>query len=136
VKYYYAIVHKDPGSAYGAEFPDLPGCFSAADDMESLLANAVTAVELWMEDAESVPEARDVEAIREVAGDALADGAFLLAVPYIRRGGRPVRANISLDRGMLDAIDKAAAALNLTRSAFLAEAARNEIEGRHLASQA
>lgn len=36
-----------------------------------------------------------------------------------------------MDRGMLDAIDQAAALRNLTRSAFIAEAARNEIEGRH-----
>ena len=51
-------------------------------------------------------------------------------MPHIRRTGRQVRANISLDRGMLDAIDRAAADRNLTRSAFLADAARNEIEQR------
>ena len=36
----------------------------------------------------------------------------------------------SLDRGMLDAIDRAASERSLTRSAFLADAARNEIEMR------
>lgn len=41
------------------------------------------------------------------------------------------RVNLSLDRGMLAAIDAAASARRLTRSSFLAEAARNEIEGRH-----
>ena len=29
---YFALVHKDAGSAYGISFPDLPGCFSAADE--------------------------------------------------------------------------------------------------------
>ena len=28
---YYALVHKDVDSAYGVTFPDLPGCFAAAD---------------------------------------------------------------------------------------------------------
>ncbi|MGO8972077.1 MAG: hypothetical protein ACLQNV_00915, partial [Steroidobacteraceae bacterium] len=44
--------------------------------------------------------------------------------------GRPVRANLSLDAGLLDAIDEAAKAHGLTRSAFLASAAREKIEGR------
>jgi uncharacterized protein (DUF1778 family) len=52
-------------------------------------------------------------------------------VPFLTSNSRPTRVNISLDRGTLDAIDSAAAARKLTRSAFLAEAARNEIEGRH-----
>ena len=131
MKYFYAVVHKDPDSAFGVEFPDLPGCFSAADAMDDILANAVEAVELWMEDAPALPQARDLAAIQADAADDLANGAFLLAVPYIRRTGRQVRANISLDRGMLDAIDRAAADQHMTRSAFLAEAARNEIQGRH-----
>lgn len=131
MKFYYAVVHKDADSAYGVSFPDLPGCFSAADSMDDVMANAVEAIELWMEDAQDVPEARDLAAIRTAASDDLAEGAFLLAVPYIRRTGKQVRANISLDRGMLDAIDAAASVSGMTRSAFLAEAARNEIEGRH-----
>src|SRR5450756_729220 len=44
--------------------------------------------------------------------------------------GRAVRANLSLDAGLLDAIDEAAKAHGLTRSAFLASAAREKIEGR------
>jgi predicted RNase H-like HicB family nuclease len=26
-----AVVHKDPDSAFGISFPDLPGCFSSAE---------------------------------------------------------------------------------------------------------
>jgi metal-responsive CopG/Arc/MetJ family transcriptional regulator len=37
---------------------------------------------------------------------------------------------LSLDAGLLDAIDEAAKAHGLTRSAFLASAAREKIEGR------
>jgi predicted RNase H-like HicB family nuclease len=129
MQYFYAIVHKDPDSAFGVEFPDLPGCFSAADREEDVLPNACEALELWFEDAPDA-QPRSLDAIRELAAADLAAGAFLVAVPRIRRTGKQVRANISLDRGMLDAIDRAASERKLTRSAFLADAARHEIERR------
>jgi predicted RNase H-like HicB family nuclease len=127
---YHAIVHKDEDSAWGVQFPDLPGCFSAADELDDILANASEAVSLYLE-GEKSPQPSSIEVIRRLAADDLADGAFLLAVPYLSSYNRPQRVNISLDQGMLDAIDTAAATRKLTRSAFLAEAARNEIEGRH-----
>ena len=132
MKYFYAVVHKDADSAFGVHFPDLPGCFSAADEVEQLMPNACEAVELWFEDAVDDPAPSNLESVRAQVADDLAEGAFLIAVPHIRRTGRQVRANISMDRGMLDAIDRAAADRNLTRSAFLSDAARNEIEQRRL----
>lgn len=125
MRYFYAIVHKDEDSAYGVTFPDLPGCFSAADRIEDVVPNACEALDLWFED-EPMVEPRSLDAARAD----LDHGAFLMAVPYIDNQAKPVRVNLSLDRGMVDAIDTAAAARKLTRSAFLAQAARNEIEGR------
>ncbi|MGC6328560.1 type II toxin-antitoxin system HicB family antitoxin [Rhizorhabdus sp. FW153] len=130
MKYFYAIVHKEEDSAYGVHFPDLPGCFSAADDLNDVLPNAVEAMELWLED-QPEPEASSVEAVRMIAADDLAQGAFLLAVPRMTTAGKLTRVNLSLDMGTLAAIDAAATSRKLTRSAFLAEAARNEIQGRH-----
>lgn len=129
MNYFYAVVHKDEASAYGVTFPDIPGCFSAADTMEEIVPNACEALDLWFEDQAEI-EPSSVEAIRsEVAAD-LEAGAFLIAVPRVTNQNKSVRVNLSLDRGMVDAIDTAAALRKLTRSAFLAEAARNEIEGR------
>ena len=130
MNYFFAVAHKDEGSAFGVEFPDLPGCFSAADDMADLVPNACEALDLWFEDAAADIAPKTIEEVRIAAAAQLASGGFIVAVPYIRRTGRQVRANISLDRGMLDAIDRAAAERSLTRSAFLADAARNEIEQR------
>jgi predicted RNase H-like HicB family nuclease len=130
MKYFYAIVHKDAGSAYGVHFPDLPGCFSAADDLEDVVPNAVEAMELWLED-QPEPAASDVSEVRERAAEDLAEGAFLIAVPRMTTSGKLTRVNLSLDMGTLAAIDAAAKARKLTRSSFLAEAARNEIQGRH-----
>ena len=127
MKYFYALVRKDADSAFGIEFPDLPGCFSAADEIEDVLPNACEALELWFEDEPEVMPMR-LDQIRNLVLDDLAAGAFIVAIPLIRQTGKLVRANISLDRGMLDAIDKAAAERRLTRSAFLADAARKAIE--------
>lgn len=129
MKYFYALVRKDADSAFGIEFPDLPGCFSAADEIEDVLPSACEALELWFEDqADIVP--MQLDQVRALVAEDLAEGAFIVAVPLIRQTGKLVRANISLDRGMLDAIDKAAGERKLTRSAFLADAARKAIE-RH-----
>lgn len=130
MQYFYAIVHKDPDSAFGIHFPDLPGCFSAADELADVLPNACEALELYFEDSPEVAP-RSVEAIREAAAEDLAQGAFIMAIPRVTRSTKVTRVNLSLDHGTLAAIDAAAAARNLTRSAFLAEAARNEIQGRH-----
>ncbi len=129
MRYYHAVVHKEEGSAFGVHFPDLPGCFSAADRVEDVIPNAIEALSLWFEDAAPV-EPRPVDVIQREVADDLAEGAFLVMVPWIGRNAGQARVNISIDRAMLAAIDSAAAMRRLTRSAFLAEAARNEIEGR------
>lgn len=126
--HYIALVHKDKSSAFGVQFPDVPGCYSAADSMDDLIANAAEALSLWAED-QALPPPRSVgriTALKEVAAE-LAGGAFLVAVPHTENDTRVVTANISLERGMLKAIDAAAKRRKLTRSAFLAQAARNEI---------
>lgn len=130
MKTFIAVVHKDPDSAYGIRFPDAPGCFSAADDFNDVLPNAVEALSLYFEDG-PVSEPRDLDVLRPELAREIADGAALIAVPLIVTTRTPARVNISLDRGTLAAIDAAARARGLTRSAFLAQAATNEIEGRH-----
>src|SRR5450759_5203092 len=132
---YVALVDGKAG-AYGVVVPDLPGCTSAGSTTDEALRNAVEAVRLWVEDAiddgEALPTPRSVEALRaepEIAA-ALAEGAALSIVPLLLDAGRAVRASLSLDAGLLDAIDEAAKAHGLTRSAFLASAARENMEGR------
>jgi predicted RNase H-like HicB family nuclease len=135
MRYFHGVVHHDAGSgtgsAFGVHFPDLPGCFSAADTIEGIVPNAIEAMSLWFEDGDGQAAPSPIEQIRAAVADDLAGGAFLVMVPWIGHSGRPARVNISIDQATLAAIDAAAAMRRLTRSAFLAEAARNEIEGRH-----
>jgi predicted RNase H-like HicB family nuclease len=128
MRHYIGIVHKDRDSSYGISFPDLPGCFSAADDLVDLERNAIEAIDLFLdgEDASQFP-ARDMNEIGQIARAESPDDYTLMAVPYMRSGGRAVRVNLSIDQATLAAIDEAAARRKLSRSAFLVSAARNEI---------
>jgi predicted RNase H-like HicB family nuclease len=75
MKPYIIIVHKDPDSAYRMSFPDAPGCFSGADDIDDLFSNAQAALELWLyamnEKGGEIPTPRDplrIETRSELGG--------------------------------------------------------------------
>jgi len=129
----YVVLIDGKADTYGVVVPDLPGCTSGGRSIDAALRNAVDAVRLWAEDARadgnSLPRPRSLEALRrdpEVAA-ALASGAVLAVVPLLLDAGRPAKANLSVDAGLLQAIDEAAEAHGLTRSAFVASAAREKI---------
>ncbi len=122
-------------NAYGVVFPDLPGCVAMGRSVEDAIAHAADALRDWVEVLEAsggtVPGPRAVEALRsdpEVAA-ALADGATLASVPLVRETGRPVRANLSIDAGILKAIDDEAARRKLTRSALVELLAARALPG-------
>jgi predicted RNase H-like HicB family nuclease len=129
---------QEPGvriaGAYGVTVQDLPGCTSGASTTDEAMRNAVEAVRLWAEDAiadsEELPAPRSAEALRTDPGiaEAIAGGAALAIVPLLLDAGRSAKAKLSIDAGLLAAIDEAAEAHGLTRSAFLASAAREKIE--------
>lgn len=130
MRYFTAIVHKDEGSAYGLAFPDLPGCFASADDWNGIPAAATEALDLWFEDApDAAPAPLDQIRQREDVRAALAEGASLMTVPYIAADTALERVNISMERGLLKAIDETAKARGMTRSSFLASSARRELTG-------
>jgi predicted RNase H-like HicB family nuclease len=134
-KYYLGIVEKDDESAFGIWFPDMPGCFPAADEFDDLPRVAAEILRQHVEALES--NGRPVSSprsIAEVLADkdvkkALRNGATTMLVPLLADAGRTVRVNVTVERGLLDQIDEAAEARGLTRSAFLAQAAREKIAG-------
>lgn len=133
--HYVAVIEKEPDSAFGVWFPDVEGCFSAGDTVEEAVANAAAALRQHVEATESagrrVPPARSIDEVLsdEDVAAAVETGAVLFAVPLLADAGRTVRINISLDKALVDRIDDAAATRGLTRSAFLAQAAREKIGG-------
>ena len=130
--FYPALIHKDPDSAYGVIFPDGPGCFSAGDTLDEAMRNAAEALAAhisWLErDAEPVPPPRRPDEI--LSDPALAqdrEEATLALVPLVRDLGSTTRINVSLDLGLLQAMDSAARQRKQTRSAFIASAVRKEL---------
>jgi predicted RNase H-like HicB family nuclease len=128
---YVAIFEGEEGG-YGISFPDLPGCVAMGVTADEVWSNAVEVLADWvgeMGGAEAVPAPRPLTAYRDdpEVREAMAEGAVLIAIPLLIESGKSVRANISMDQGILAAIDSAAAERGLTRSSFLASAALEKI---------
>ena len=123
--HYLAFIHTDNAPGFGISFPDFPGCVTQGDTLDDALRLAREALAFHVAgmraDGETIPMPRMP---REIAADpALAgwrDGATLACVPLISDRGSPKRVNISLDPGLLEAIDDAAKSRGMNRSAFLA----------------
>jgi len=87
--HYIAIVEDEgPDTAVGVWFPDLPGCFSAGDDLDEALCNAPDAVRLYAEtllDAgKPLPPPRSLTELKrdpEIARDLQDYMIALIAVP-------------------------------------------------------
>ena len=129
---YVSFIHRD-AAGYGVSFPDFPGCVSVGDTVDDAVRHGSEAlafhVDGLVDDGEAIPSPRSIDAIK--ADPELADwrhGADLVLIPLLLDRGTSRRVNISLDRGLLEAIDDEARRRRMTRSAFLATAARREIE--------
>jgi predicted RNase H-like HicB family nuclease len=129
---YVVIIDGEPG-ALGLWVPDMPGCTSMGETLDGLLQNAQEALGMWAEDAlaqeEHLPAPRSLDEIARdpQVAESLRHGAAFAIVPLLIETGRSVKVNLSMDSWLLAAIDDAAAARGLTRSAFLLSAAREEI---------
>ncbi len=121
---YFALIDGEPG-AYGVVFPDLLGCTAMGDTLDEALSAAGAAMTDWASTyegaGETLPAPRTAEELSrdpEVAA-ALAEGACWASVPLVRASGRTVRANLSLDEGVIAALDAAADARGVTRSGMV-----------------
>ncbi len=123
-RYYLAVAEKGEGESWGVYFPDFPGCISAGETFAEAAAGAHEALALHIEgmteDGLELPAPTPPELVqREV-------GAQCLMVEATAPS-RSVRLNISLDEGLVRRVDRAAELQGLTRSGFLAAAARDRL---------
>lgn len=123
IRYYPAIVDRSVGG-YGVTFPDLAGCTSAGETVEEAVLSAEEALSLhvrgMIEDGEPLPEPTAIDSVpRDSDIEEVARVLVRVALP-----GKVVRFNATMDEGLLSTIDDAAKASGMSRSAFLAEAAR------------
>jgi predicted RNase H-like HicB family nuclease len=125
---YIALIHKDTDSDYGVSFPDLPGCVTAGATLDEARAMAVEALALHLDglidDGDPIPEPSTLEEI--MADRENRDGvAVLVESPEIP--AKAVRINVTMPEDVLVEIDKFVADHGLTRSGFLARAAKKEL---------
>jgi predicted RNase H-like HicB family nuclease len=128
---YIGLLDNSETGEFGIAFPDCPGCVAMGADENEGFANAIEALAEWLGDLAPAdrPRPRTVLELRndDDVNDQIRSGAIFVVVPFINEGGRAVRANISMDAALLESIDDTARMLNLTRSSFLAQAAREKI---------
>lgn len=119
-----ALLRKDFDSDYSVDFPDFPGCITAADDLEQVRLRAVEALTFHIrgmrEDGEALPEPSGLDAIMADPHNHDAIG-FLVDVPT--EPPRSLRVNVMLPEDLLKSIDR----VSRNRSRFLADAARERL---------
>lgn len=131
---YIAIIDYDADTKkYGAYFPDAPGCTAMGATEEQVVADATDALADWAgdvaADGNDLPTPRTyAQLLKSREFPELGKGGMVATIPLVLELGRLSRANISMDAGILAAIDEEAARRGVTRSSFLASAAREKIK--------
>ena len=123
---------------WGVRIPDLPGCHGGGESPEAAVADAISAAREYashlVTSGRDLPRARPLTEIlkeKEERPDTKA-GESAVMIPLVLDKGRSVRANLSIDAGLLEAIDAEAERRGLTRSSFLASAALEKLMGREV----
>ncbi|PSS53839.1 type II toxin-antitoxin system HicB family antitoxin [Pseudomonas sp. BBP2017] len=129
-----AILPGDEQHAWGVEVPDIPGCFSAGDDLDDAMAMAREAIEGHLEmlaqDGQMIPKASTVTT--HATNPAFAGCTWaVIDIDITKYLGKAEKLNITLPAYLLSRID--AYVKNhpeqKSRSGFLAEAALKVLQG-------
>jgi predicted RNase H-like HicB family nuclease len=126
---YIGVIHKEAGSDFGVSFPDFPGVITAGTSLEDARVMAEEAlalhVEGMVEDGQVIPEPSTLDEVMSNPDNK--DGVAIL-VGVKTQASRCIRVNVTLPEDILKRIDRYADQAGLTRSAFLARAAKRELE--------
>jgi predicted RNase H-like HicB family nuclease len=130
MRQFIGLIHKEPDSDYGVSFPDFPGVVTAGATLDEARGLAEEALAFHLEglaeDGDAVPEPSSLEA---VMADPDNRGGVAILVAVKSDPSRSVRVNITLPQELLVQIDRYAQQHGLTRSRFLAQAAKGVLEG-------
>jgi predicted RNase H-like HicB family nuclease len=126
---YIALLRKDPDSDFGVDFPDFPGCITAGSTLQEAREMAAEALQFHIEGM--LDEGLPIQA-PSALDTIMADPENAEAIPFLVTipGRRPkaVRVNVTIPESDLEAIDRHAKRIGLTRSAFLAWAAKRAMQ--------
>jgi len=128
MRHYIGIVHKDKGSDYGVSFPDFPGAVTAASSQDEAVEMAAEALALHVEgmlaEGEALPEPSSLKQVRDDPD--YCDGLPVL-VP-LKSDALAQRLQVTLPARIVRRIDEYVDEWGQSRSSFLAEAAKHELE--------
>lgn len=124
MKYPIAIEPGNETAAWGVAVPDLPGCYSAADDgIDQAIENAKEAIALWIEDAisngEVIPKPSSITNLQKTGEF---DG-WVWAIAEVDPAlidDTTERVNITLPRRILALLDQRAKSAGESRSGYIA----------------
>jgi len=122
---YPVYVHPgDDGHAHGVTIPDVPGCFTAADNWDKLAAAVQEAVELYFEGEDmEVPQPSSLESL--MRNPDYEGGIWMLIdIDVARIRPKVKRLNVTLSQPLARRIDAYVHQRGETRSGFLARAAQ------------
>ena len=127
--HYIALIHKEAASDYGVSFPDFPGLATAGHSLDEARALAEEALAFhvagMLEDGEPIPEPSTLDAV--MSDPEYRDGVVTL-ISLKPSARRSVRVNVTLPEDVLAEIDRYAENHGLSRSGFLAQAAKRAME--------
>ncbi len=122
---YIGLIHKEADSHFGVSFPDFPGVATAGTTLDDARVVAEEAlafhIEGLVEDGEAIPEASSLE---DVMADPDNRSGVAILVAVKTEAPKVIRVNVTLPSDILEQIDKYAEAHGLSRSGFLAQAAK------------
>jgi predicted RNase H-like HicB family nuclease len=120
---YIAVIER-AGSGFSAFFPDVPGCVSAGRTETETMKNAEEALALHL--GEMVRAGESLPQPSATIPDDPEVEEHCRFIARVELPGKAVRLNITMDEGLVAAIDRVAS----NRSSFLAEAARRALANR------
>ena len=125
---YPAVLERGPRGAFGAWFPDFPGCVAGGKSQEEAIERAehvlAQAVDGWVELGRALPEPTPIERIVPPKGSDVA--AFFMV--GVDPPDPSERVNVYLPKSLITRIDKRAAELGMSRSSFFGFASSLALE--------
>ncbi|MHB8285891.1 MAG: type II toxin-antitoxin system HicB family antitoxin [Caulobacteraceae bacterium] len=124
---YVAEITGDDLSGYRAKFPDLASLTVGAPGLVQLLRDARTSLLRELASRENAgedwPPATSMDVLRQGA-----EAGALLMLIDVQVDDTPIRVNISIGERLLQRLDEAAGAQDMSRSGFIASAVRRQLE--------
>lgn len=121
------VVHKEGKSSFGVTIPDFPGCFTAGETFDEAIKSVQKAIECHLDEGDKIPEPSSIELLANNP-DFAAGLWVMVEVDLSAFENRTKRINVSIPESLLHEIDSFARKNGLSRSAFLARAAKKALK--------